>query len=354
MALTKTDLVITSSPLPADFIGKPQDLYDAMVQRLSIQSPSGTIFFVIGDVEPSTNQGPWLKNGTKWYVFSTSQGKYIPLDITDSFTSLFVVSASTPAGPVNASDPTIWLRTFDTRVLGWFFWDGAEWRPGGNTPPSGTTAERPVNPQDLEQYFDTDINAMLHWERGAWRTISGTPGDVKFVTTQLLADALVQNPGWSYLGQTTQSWRGASLGVAAKDPGTNPASAYAVDTGRTQRAAAEVAGEETHILTDAEMVQHTHLVGSLNSLGGTFGLFYRVDDGESFSAPATQPPNYAQLDGPGTDAGKHNGILPGGGNGTTFVTSKQLTIAQAPAYGTAAVAHNNLPPTLYLWALAKD
>lgn len=352
-SLKKTNLVIVAAPLPPDFEGDPQEFFEACVERMEIQSPIGTNFFIVGDVEPSTNLGPWLKGGTQWWVFSESQGKYIPLDISASTVRLFTVSDIEPAAPVD-DDATIWLRTSGTRVIAWYFWTGTEWRPGGNKPPSGPTANRPVNAVDFEQYFDTDIATLIHWERGAWRTISGSPGDVKFVTIATLADALTVNPGWEYLGESLQTYRGRILGVATKDTGATPAASYITDSGITARAPGDSAGTETHVLADNEIVQHTHLVGSLTALhSNNNAYFYRVDDGETFTAPAPVPPNHAQINGEGAADGTKNGALPAAGAGTMFVTSQQLSISTAAAYTDAAVAHQNMQPTIWLWALVK-
>jgi hypothetical protein len=82
---------------------------------------------------------------------------------------------------------------------------------------SGTTANRPTSPFDLQQYYDTTISALIWWERAAWRTVDGVLGDVKFVVTQLLSTALAQNPGWEVLGASQQSWRGRVISQATND-----------------------------------------------------------------------------------------------------------------------------------------
>jgi len=352
--LFRTSLVLVASPLPADFEGNPQEFFQALVERLEIKSPVGTNFFVVGDVEPSSNLGPWLKDGTKWYVFSETEARYVPLDISDSLPSFFTISVAEPGAPA-ADEALIWLRILTDRALGWYFWTGSEWRPGGNIPASGPTADRPADPVDLEQFFDTDISALIHWERGAWRTVSGNPGDVKFVTTEVLTTALTNNPGWSYLANDTQSWRGRVLGIASKDPGGSPESSFIVDSGMTQQAAQAVAGTETHVLTSTQIEQHTHLVGALTALNSNNNAyFYRVDDGETLTAPAIIPPNHAEIRGEGSVNGTKTGTLPSTGAGTMFVSSRQLSLASAAAYTAAAVAHENRQPTLYLWALVKD
>jgi hypothetical protein len=356
MSLQPTNFVVVAAPLPQDFEGTPQELFEALIKRMAIQSSSGTSFFVTGDVEPSTNQGPWLKEGKKWYVFSETEGGYVPLDISDSTARLFVVSSEEPEAP-GPNDATIWLRTTAGRVIGWYFYSGTGWRPGGNVPPSGPTDARPEAPKDLEQFFDTDINALLHWERGSWRTVSGVPGDIKFVTTPTLEAALSNNPGWHYLGEDNQSYIGRVLGIASKDPGATPAASFPTDSGITARAVGDMAGAETHVLTSTEIEQHTHLVGALTGLNQANGgntYFYRVDNGDNFLAPAPRPPNHSHINADGTSNGTRNGELPTPVAGTMLVTSKQLSLTDAAAYTEAAIAHNNIQPTLYAWALTKD
>lgn len=350
MPLQKTNLVIVAAPLPADFEGSPQDLFENIVERMEIQSPVGTNFFVTGDVEPSSNQGPWLKGGTQWYVFSTTEGGYVPLDITDSETALFVTGPSNPGTP-GAEDPVLWLRTSGTRGIGWYAWDGTSWRAIGAVPPSGTTAERPTSPEDLESYWDTDINVLIHWERGAWRTVSGSPGDIKFVAQSLLSDALAANPGWQYLAKDDQSIRGLVLGVATTDPGATPASSFPTDSGITARESGTKLGAETIILDVDEIPQHTHLMGHATLLNSNNDIWlHRVDDGETISIPPIVPPNYFEVKGEGSGNGTKLGTAGTGNAGTMLITSRQIS---TEAYTGVAVAHDNMQPTVFFWALVK-
>lgn len=348
--LLPTNLRVVADQLPPDFSGTPADLFKAFVERLRILSASGSNSFVTGDVEPPNNQGPWLKDGNQWWIFSDALKRYVPIDITASLTASFITQEATPANPTTG-DAFIWVRTKGNRVLGWFFWDGAAWRPDGQTLPSGTTANRPGDPGDLEQYFDTTINTAIIFERGAWRTLSGTPGDVKFVTAPVLTDALAANPGWQYLGETSQDYRGKVLGVASKDPGATPVSVYTTAAGITVSAAGDLVGEETHIIADLEIPQHSHLVAGVAALGANHtAAFYRVDNGEVFVAPGSAPPNRETVTAVFSSA---NGGVPAISAGCALITSKQLTGAPAASYIDVAVAHNNLQPTVYLWALTK-
>jgi len=349
--LLPTNLRIVADQLPPDFSGTPADLFKAFVERLRILSASGSNSFVTGDTEPPNNQGPWLRNGNQWWVFSDSAKRYVPIDISASLTATFITQEATPSAPTTG-DALIWIRTKGNRVLGWYFWDGATWRPDGQTMPSGPTSDRPSDPGDLEQFFDSTINVALIFERGAWRTLSGSPGDVKFVTAPVLTDALTANPGWEYLGENSQDFRGKVLGVATKDPGASPVSAYTTAAGITAAASGDLVGEETHVLSDLEIPQHSHLTGGMAALGANHtASFYRVDNGEVFVAPGSAPPNRATTTAIYSSA---NGGVPAISAGCALLSSKQLTGSAAAAYIDAAAAHNNMQPTVFLWALQKQ
>jgi len=350
MPLNKTPLVIIAAPLPADFEGTPQDLFESMVERMEIQSPVGQSFVTSGDVLPASNQGLFLLGGTQLLVFDVTQGRYVPLDISQSETVLFTTRPTTPPTP-GATDPLLWLRTSGTRGIGWYAWNGTIWHPFADVPLSGTTAERPTGAVDLEQFWDTDIDALIHWERGTWRTVSGTPGDIKFVAHSLLTDALTANPGWQYLAQSDQSLRGLVLGVASTDPGATPASSFATDSGISPRASGVKLGVETYVLADDEAPQHTHLMGRSTLLNSDNNVFlHRVDNAETIIIPPIIPPNYFEVKGEGTGNGTKLGTSGTGGAGTMLITSRQITTA---AYTGAAVAHENMQPTAFLWVLVK-
>ena len=261
MALNNTNLLIQMAQLPATFVGTPQELANEMVRRMKIVSPSGTNFIFIGDVEPSSNVGPWLKDGTKWYVFSDELKRYVPLDISDSERTWFFVQAETP----EISDPPIWLRTTHTPtqadpsvglMIGWYVFNGTNWIPSSGIVASGPSASRPSNPVEYMQFYDTDISCLIWFERAQWRTISGVPGDVKFVAFSTLTQALAANPGWELLGASNQNLRGRYISQATKDPGINPETDLTTDANVASRAAFEVYGETTTIKIEASALPY--------------------------------------------------------------------------------------------------
>lgn len=239
MSLQQTPFVIQAANLPERFTGNLQQFYSAMVARMRIMSPAGIVGIVVGDTEPNSNQGIWLKNGSKLYSWDETTKRYAPIDISDSWTQLYTVSDTVPA----SSTPPVWLRTVGGRYMGWYFWDGTAWAPDMNIVQSGSTANRPASPQNLQQYYDSDIGCLIWWERGAWRTVSGSPGDIKHVLSEVLTEALRLNPGWDVVGASQQAWRGRWISQATKDPGVAPETALTVNAGIAQRAAHEIYGE---------------------------------------------------------------------------------------------------------------
>jgi hypothetical protein len=152
-----------------------------------------------------------------------------------------------------------WFRTDGSGdPIGWYGWDGAAWTALPVISPSGTTAQRPSPPTEYQQFFDTDIDAALIYYGGQWRTLAGTPGDLKHVTGTTLASVLTKNPGWSHYTDGI----GRVLAGAAAD-GSD--------------AETDVGSDEV-TLTVAELPAHTHedlvVTGSQadNGDNGTFTI----------------------------------------------------------------------------------
>lgn len=247
--LRSTNLILQMAPIPATFRGNPNALAAEMVKRMRIVSPNGTNFIFIGDTEPTSNVGPWLKDGTKWYVWDSEINRYGPLDVSDSITPAFWMRSSTPP----STPPSVWLRTTSDPTdqnasagdpIGWYVFNGTEWVPYVSIVLSGPTASRPANPIEYQQYYDTDISVLIWWERNLWRTVSGVPNDIKFVASQVLTEALVKNPGWAVFGENNQSYRGRTIMQAAKDSGPTPQTVLTVGPNVAVRAAFETFGED--------------------------------------------------------------------------------------------------------------
>lgn len=248
MSLLNTSLILEIAPLPLTFEGNPNDLVQAIAQRAKIVSPNGANFIFIGDIAPTTNVGPWLKGGTQWYVWDNTTSQYVPQDISASLTIPYFIGNATPAG----NSPPLWLQTTTNATdqnpngfgapISWYFWNGSAWVPFNSIIFSGPTANRPANPTPYQEYYDTDISVRIWWERNAWRTVDGVPGDVKFTLNLTAAQALVQNPGWAILGDNNTNYRGVTLSAATQDAGQNPQYVQTPVSGVTPRAAGSTYG----------------------------------------------------------------------------------------------------------------
>lgn len=142
--------------------------------------------------------------------------------------------------PSESDRDKAWFKTDASgNPIGWYSWNGSEWAQILFAAPYGVTADRPGSPVVGQLYLDTDIDALLVYERSAWRTVSGSPGDIKFVNKPTLAEALAANPGWTQYTDASQRV------IAAADATTDH------DIGDT-------VGVEETTLTEAELPAHTH------------------------------------------------------------------------------------------------
>ena len=99
-------ITIQMGALPPNLNVTPQELADLMAARMSLVTSTSYALFVTGSTEPTSNVGPWLKDGVSWYVWSDSDGAYVPQEIAP-------VSLGYWIGPY-APDPAtynFWIKT---------------------------------------------------------------------------------------------------------------------------------------------------------------------------------------------------------------------------------------------------
>jgi len=93
---TPIPVTFRASPLVSNFQGTPQQFLDAIVARLSIESPSNSVAIITyGSVLPTSDVGPFLLNGITWYVWDVGTGSYVPQVVTAE-SLRYIASASAP------------------------------------------------------------------------------------------------------------------------------------------------------------------------------------------------------------------------------------------------------------------
>lgn len=103
-------LTFRAAPFPEGYKANPEKLKNDIVARLYAESTESISFFASGSVAPSSNVGPWLKNGTEWYVWSDDSGSYVPQTITQG-TLRYAVQFGEP-------DPAVYLFWIELDVSG--------------------------------------------------------------------------------------------------------------------------------------------------------------------------------------------------------------------------------------------
>jgi hypothetical protein len=344
MATNTAPLTVSVGTLPPGYAPDGwQALLEAFGARLVITGDTGINVFE-SSAAPTSDQGLWLNtvNGTLNY-FDDTTGSYQPLVVPQERLK-YILSTTAP-------DPAVYLLWFvqssttgyvtDIRSYqvssGWqsiyytkteidnsfsgktagkydVNWTNVTSKPVLYIAPdsSGNTAGRPAAPANNQMYFDSDINTMLIFNRGAWRTLDGTPGDLKWVdrcfeagspvAVPTIGQVLTANPGWEEASEY------AGRFIICRD-GT-----YAFNT---------TGGEATVVLTEPNIPQHFH------------ELQIRVN---------------ASINGGGSIA--TSGLMIGDTPGANSTAGPPITDSKTGLTGSGS-AHNNIPPYRAAYLLRK-
>lgn len=80
--------------MPSQVSWTPQQLADAIASRMRLVTAQTFALFVTGSTEPSSNVGPWFRNGNELYVWSDSEGGYVPITIPAASLGYFIGSTT--------------------------------------------------------------------------------------------------------------------------------------------------------------------------------------------------------------------------------------------------------------------
>src|SRR6478609_3296710 len=110
MASNVLPLTIQGSALPPNVRWTPQQIADFIWEKARIVTSQSYALFVTGSTEPSSNVGPWLKDGTEWWVWNNDSGDYQPIAVPEASLGYFI-------GAV-APDPAVFRFWIETTVGG--------------------------------------------------------------------------------------------------------------------------------------------------------------------------------------------------------------------------------------------
>jgi len=111
MASSENPLPLNASiaKLPVGFEGTPQEIADAISERLQISTQQVFALFTTGSSEPVTDTGPWAKDGNSWYYFDSNTGDYQPFTIPQGRLG-YQISIEEPTD----DDINLWFQIDDT------------------------------------------------------------------------------------------------------------------------------------------------------------------------------------------------------------------------------------------------
>lgn len=210
---------ITPGALPTVYAAN-QGLFNAMASRLQLSLNDNIAFFTSGGAEPTSNTGPWLKDGNTWYVWYDNIGAYAPVQIPQE--SLRYAVGITPPEPddfevwfqISSTGAPFLIRTYNTTTS---MWEAFTQNTVGDIKWFNGTAS------DI-----TNFQNALGWYLANGGTVNG------HVTANLMEKFLVGAGGTYNVGDTggAASIANFTLGLPA-------------NTG-------------AHVLTTAEMPAHAH------------------------------------------------------------------------------------------------
>lgn len=117
-------LTFRSAPFPDDYRADPEQFKNDLVARLYAESTENISFFVTGSIAPSSNVGPWLKDGMEWWVWSDTDAAYIP-QVIPQIALRFIASNTSP----DQNDYVFWIELDGTgKAIAIKYYSGGAWK----------------------------------------------------------------------------------------------------------------------------------------------------------------------------------------------------------------------------------
>ncbi len=117
-------LTFRAAPLPENYSATPEEFKNDIVARLYAESSEAISFFASGSVAPTSDVGPWLKNGLEWWVWDSGLGTYVPQEIPQVALK-YIASNSAP----DPSDYIFWIELDGSgKAVAIKYYSGGAWK----------------------------------------------------------------------------------------------------------------------------------------------------------------------------------------------------------------------------------
>lgn len=117
-------LTFRSAPLPEDYSATPEQFKNDIVARLYAETTDSISFFASGSIAPTSNVGPWLKNGVEWWIWDDGVGGYIPQPTPQI--SLKYIAQINPPDP---NDYILWIELNGAgKAIALKYYSGGAWK----------------------------------------------------------------------------------------------------------------------------------------------------------------------------------------------------------------------------------
>lgn len=86
---------LSAGTIPEGFCPKNwQEALDTLIALIAVTPNQNYATFVTGSQAPTSDQGPWLKDGTEWFIWDNSLGMYVKMEVTGAFNSVQIFDLS--------------------------------------------------------------------------------------------------------------------------------------------------------------------------------------------------------------------------------------------------------------------
>lgn len=117
---------VTIAPLPEGGSYTPNQLVQAIEERIEVKPDAAYAMFVTGSTQPSSLDNiVWLKDGKQWYV-PDSNGTWVPVTLDSRYKYIYIQD-SDPASANSVPDNSLWIKTSASTLVAQYVRKSSQW-----------------------------------------------------------------------------------------------------------------------------------------------------------------------------------------------------------------------------------